>query len=66
MWKLVEPLVTAAWVLRTPIALCVLIFGGMAVLSEISSWHERDAAFDAAVKACAGKAAQQSGKEASC
>jgi hypothetical protein len=66
MWKLIEPLVTTAWALRTPIMLCALIFGGMAVLSEVSSWHERDAAYEAAVKACSGKAAQQGGKEASC
>lgn len=66
MWKLVEPFVTALWVLRTPIALCALIFGGMAALSEISNWHERDAAYNAAVKACAGKSVQQGAKETPC
>ncbi len=66
MWKLIEPFVAALWALRTPIALCALIFGGMAVLSEVSNGYERDAAFHAASKACAGKSVQQSAKEPSC
>ena len=66
MWKLFKPLFETAWALKTPVAACVLIFGGMALLSEISSRYERDAAFHAALKACAGKTAQQDEKEPSC
>ncbi|HMA50589.1 MAG TPA: hypothetical protein VKP60_12600 [Magnetospirillaceae bacterium] len=65
MWNLVERLFATIWMLRAPIALCALIFGGMAAINEVGSWHGHDIA-PAAQKACTGDHAQQDVKEPSC
>jgi hypothetical protein len=38
MWDLVERLAATLWMLRAPIAVSALIFGGMAAINEIGVW----------------------------
>ena len=64
MWDLVERFAATLWMLRAPVALCALIFGGMAAINEVGSWQERDAA--AAQKACTGDHSDQTPKDSSC
>lgn len=66
MWNLVERLFATAWMLRAPIAFCALIFGGMAAINEVGSWHDGDNAPAAAHEACSGDHAQQDAKDPSC
>jgi hypothetical protein len=65
MWDLVERLVATLWMLRTPVALCALIFGGMAAVNEVGSWHDRDAS-PAVQNACSGDHSQETAKDPSC
>ena len=66
MWDLVERFVATLWMLRAPVAICALIFGGMAAVNEVGSWYQRDAAPVAAQKACAGDHPDQTPKDPSC
>jgi hypothetical protein len=65
MWDLVERLVATLWMLRTPVALCALIFGGMAAVNEVGSWHQRDVV-PAPQNACSGDHSQETAKDPSC
>ena len=66
MWDLIQRLAATLWMLRAPVALCALIFGGMAAINEMGSGHPRSAAA-AETHACAGQApGDVSPKPASC
>lgn len=65
MWDLVERLVATLWMLRTPVALCALIFGGMAAINEVGSSRDRDAG-PSMQNVCSGDHVQQNQKDPSC